>query len=215
MSAKRPSTCGRMASRSKQPAVARASGPLAADMQKWFDQNCTSRSTKPTSARTARWKRASASARSSFCSTGGSGCLGLLRWRHGRSRAIARSRHRRISSAVFCHGRVGVRGSCHLRRRRLRGAVLARNPHALPLRERGLQRGFRLRQRRRIQVRDAGLHQLGLEEAARIGGGTRQIAGVGAAAGPECEAVEGDKASLGIGTNCHVFTFPPARRAPR
>ena len=126
----------------------------------------------------------------------------LCRWSGGGRRSIAGSRRRR-SRAVLCSRRFGICRSRHLRRGRLGGAVLARNPHALLLGEGGLQRRLGCRQRRRAQVRDARLHQLGLEEAARIGGGARQIAGVGPAAGPECEAVEGDKASLGIGTNSH------------
>ena len=63
MSAKRPSTKGRMASRSKAPALARSSGALPADTQKWLDQNITRRSRKPISASRARAKRALASAR--------------------------------------------------------------------------------------------------------------------------------------------------------
>ena len=63
MSAKRPSTKGRMASRSKEPALARRIWPLVADTQKWLDQKPTSRSTKPISAFRAMAKRARASAR--------------------------------------------------------------------------------------------------------------------------------------------------------
>ncbi|MHC2412856.1 hypothetical protein ACVJGC_005447 [Bradyrhizobium diazoefficiens] len=66
MSAKRPSTCGRIASRSNAPAQIRASSPLLAEMQKWLDQNTTSRSVKPHSTSVARCKRASASARKVF-----------------------------------------------------------------------------------------------------------------------------------------------------
>ena len=42
-----------------------------------FDQNAASRSTKPAEAAACFWKRAIASARNSFCSTGGSGGFGL------------------------------------------------------------------------------------------------------------------------------------------
>ena len=44
-----PSTCGRIASRSKAPHSART-GPLSAETQKWFDQNQVKRSPKPVSA---------------------------------------------------------------------------------------------------------------------------------------------------------------------
>ncbi|MGY4414661.1 hypothetical protein ACVWW4_006397 [Bradyrhizobium sp. LB7.1] len=66
MSAKRPSTFGLIASRSNAPAQIRASSPLLAEMQKWLDQNTTSRSVKPHSTSVARCNRASASARKVF-----------------------------------------------------------------------------------------------------------------------------------------------------
>ena len=59
-----------MASRSKLPAVARTGPPFVAETQKWFDQNCTSRSTYPVSAAATFLKRTSASARNSCCGTG-------------------------------------------------------------------------------------------------------------------------------------------------
>jgi len=74
MSANRPSTCGRIASRSNAPAHIRASSPLLAEMQKWFDQNATSRSVKPHSACAARGSRASAAARYVFWITLIGGC---------------------------------------------------------------------------------------------------------------------------------------------
>ena len=76
MSAKRPSTKGRIASRSKAPALARKTGALPADTQKWFDQNSTSRSRKPSSASRAWAKRAAASARKIRASARGSGLKG-------------------------------------------------------------------------------------------------------------------------------------------
>src|SRR5271156_6590098 len=66
MSAKRPNPCGRIASRSNEPAHIRASPPLLAEMQKWLDQNTTSRSVNPHSAKVERCNRASASARKVF-----------------------------------------------------------------------------------------------------------------------------------------------------
>src|ERR1700733_13057798 len=81
MSLKRPSTWGRIASRSNEPAQIRASSPLLAETQKWLDQNTTSRSVNPQSESIARCKRASASARKVFwmmLSGGGFGVLGCI-----------------------------------------------------------------------------------------------------------------------------------------
>src|SRR6202035_2405037 len=64
-----PSAQGRIASRSKGPAI---DGILSAETQKWFDQNQTSRSAKPMSAVAAASKRALASFCSSCCGSGGS-----------------------------------------------------------------------------------------------------------------------------------------------
>jgi hypothetical protein len=46
MSEKRPSTCGRIASRSKAPALTRMKLLFATETQKWFAQKATSLSTR-------------------------------------------------------------------------------------------------------------------------------------------------------------------------
>ncbi len=78
MSAKRPLAKGRIASRSNAPAQARPILLLATETEKWFDQNATSRSTKPIGAAQARARRAAASTRNICCSSGGGGFTGPI-----------------------------------------------------------------------------------------------------------------------------------------
>ena len=241
MSPKRPSTWGRIASRSNEPAHIRASSPLLAEMQKWLDQNTTSRSVNPQSAITARCSRASASARKVFwmmlsgCG-GGFGALGCIASVGG---------HRRVGAAVFrrLHRR---RFSRH---RPMRDAVERKvSPLRLGIRRRRRRTGLgrrrarfrgglarlldleligehRLRQRRgrqqsgHFEQHAVGAAQFGFDEAARIGGRIDEIARR-AAARAKSEAIERDQSGLRIAghrislCSCPLRAYIAARIIP-
>src|SRR4051812_10900300 len=239
MSAKRPSTCGLIASRSNAPAHIRASSPLLAEMQKWLDQNTTRRSVKPHSTRVARCNRANASARKVFWMTL-SGCGGgLCGSRRGRVRLHAvRLGHivRRlvINRLIFsrlglshlagdlgCHGvqreiaaRSGLLIDRRLRRRLGRragfGGGLARLLDLILIGEHGLPELRRGLQAPRLQQHSVGTSEFRLHKTARIGGRVDEIAGC-AATGAEAETVERDERGLRIaGHRCVLRALPTA-----
>ena len=237
MSAKRPSTCGRIASRSNAPAQIRASSPLLAEMQKWLDQNTTSRSVKPHSTRVARCNRASASARKVFWMTlsgcGGGFCgsrrgrVGLhgVRLGHIVRRLIvgrlivSRFDIGHLAGDLGCHGiqreiaaQSGLLIGRRLRRRFGRragfGGGLARPLDLILIGEHGLSQLRRGLQARRLQQHTIGTSEFRLHKPARIGGRVDEIAGC-AAAGAEAETVERDERGLQIAGHRYVLRALP------
>ena len=242
MSPNRPSTWGRIASRSNEPAHIRASPPLLAEMQKWLDQNATSRSDEP-----AFGERRALQSRQRL---GAKGLLDdverlLRRFRRvGLHRGIGRHRlgrrHRRARAVIcrrlhrqfFRRDILGDAGERRVAPRRLRvGRALRRRALGRRRRRARFRRGiarllrFKLifkhrfgQRRRRLQSghfeqHAVGTDQFGRDEAARIGRRVDEIAGRPAAR-TEPEAIERDKGVLRIaGHRLLPLGFPFALRS--
>ncbi|MEY9879920.1 hypothetical protein ABIA43_001454 [Bradyrhizobium sp. USDA 328] len=200
MSAKRPSTCGLIASRSNAPAQIRASSPLLAEMQKWFGPE-----------RDEALGEAALGQRRALQPRQRLGAKRLLdhveRLRRRLCRIVRRLRlrhpacdlrRRRIQRGIAAEPGVpfGRRG-----RRRLsgRGGLrrLARLLDLVLIGKDGLPELRRRLQSRRFQQHAVGTRKLGLHEAARVGACVDEIARR-AAAGAEAKAVERDEGSLRI-----------------
>ena len=172
MSAKRPSTCGadRLALDRRRPSRSTPS----AETQKWFDQNQTSRSTKPISAAIAASSRALASLRKSCC--GAMPTVG-----RGRGRRVFVLRHSWAARA----SRAG--GAAHL--------AAAPDGTRPPARRRAAAH-----QTRRAAMRPAPARSSSAISAPR---GSDAIAAIEPARGPRSETVQRHR-SLCLAIQCHL-----------